>query len=611
MIPEIDVKKIERVCNRLNKSLCRIIESGPVPGATLTVVTNQGLILSEGVGYSNLSQSHEVDSTTIFNIASSSKIFTGIGFMLAVQDGLVSLDDSLVDHWPSFNVNSLFGEDEFKKITFRHLLSHRAGLPREPLVGGIYGNDKCTFEESVESVQDCWMVAPVGNRYWYSNIGFDIVPYALQLITGMSYPSWMKKKLGDPLGLNSLTFGSDAALKNSNTALGTLDGHRLLDYEVDLGYGCGGVWICSSDMVKVLTFLLNEGEFDGSVVLDRSLFREIVRPHFAEDSGHNYGLGVDLSDVISPCIHSHHGGAFGYASTLYWLPEQGIGVSAQANMEWYPGMKKHPHEMAIGAQDKFLKAIGIERKRPLPKELLHQEYVSPNVVDNSQLTGMYVGLPNVVVQILHKNDNLYFSVMRNEEELTPEGNGFLTSRGAGIMFDFESTESRNPRCMSLVSLVHPQGIVPLMRIEKIQATPETQAISTDVIEQIVGLYKATFYGNEPTFIVAWEKDRQLYVRDEMYDPLIVPHPSIPGLFFMPHGETVIHDGKTLWVDNCRGEKWDDPLAELRMLIETNPDHRLLSKNVLTQIAQSLRILGRNTEAKEIRKLKEQLYSKIK
>ena len=132
-----------------------------------------------------------------------------------------------------------------------------------------------------------------------------------------------------------------------------------------------------------------------------------------------------------------------------------------------------------------------------------------------------------------------------------------------------------------------------------------------MIEQIVGLYKATFYGSEPTFIVAWEKGGQLYVRDEMYDPQIVPHPTVSGLFFMPHGETVVHDGKTLWVDNCRGEKWDDPLAELRMLIETNPDNRLLSKNVLTQIAQSLRILGRKKEVSEVRKIRERLYFKKK
>jgi hypothetical protein len=104
-----------------------------------------------------------------------------------------------------------------------------------------------------------------------------------------------------------------------------------------------------------------------------------------------------------------------------------------------------------------------------------------------------------------------------------------------------------------VGLFHPQGIVPLRRIEEIQTLTKTTPLDCEVIEQIVGIYKATFYGNEHTFIIAWEKDGQMHVRDEMYDPPIFSHPNISGLFFMPHGETVIHDGKTLWVDNCPGE----------------------------------------------------------
>jgi CubicO group peptidase (beta-lactamase class C family) len=607
MNPDVTIKKIENVSIRVSTSLKRMIDTGPVPGAALTVVTDKGPLLSEGVGVTDLSQSEEVDTSTIFNIASSSKIFTSIAFMLAVQDGLVSLDDPLVEHWPSFSVKSLYREDEFRKITFRHLLSHRAGLPREPLIGGIYGNDTCTFEESVESIRDCWIVSPMGERYWYSNIGMDIVAYALQLITGVSYPAWIKKNLGAPLNLTSMCIGSKEALKNPKTALGTIDGVHLLEYEATDDYGSGGVWICSEDMAKVLILLLNEGEYDGTEVLERNLFREITRPHFAEDTGHNYGLGVDLSDVMNPPILSHHGGAYGYASTLYWMPDQRIGVSVQANMGWYPGMKNHPHDLAIGAQDRYCKALSIERSRPLPKELFQQRSSSPESVDYSQLTGMYVGLPNAVVQIVCRDDRLFFAIMGEEHEMTPEGSGFLTPRGAGLRFNYDSPESINPRSVSLVSLVHPQGIVPLKRITEIQAAPEAPLIRSDVIDQIVGLYTATYYGSEPTFVVAWAQNGHLYVRDEMYDPPVFPHPSIPGLFFMPHGETVIHEGRTLWVANCRGEKWDDPVSELQMLIEKDPDHRLLSRNVLTEIAQSLKILGRNDEAKEVQTMKKNIH----
>jgi hypothetical protein len=45
-----------------------------------------------------------------------------------------------------------------------------------------------------------------------------------------------------------------------------------------------------------------------------------------------------------------------------------------------------------------------------------------------------------------------------------------------------------------------------------------------------------------------------------------------------------------------------------MLVKTSPDHRLLSKHVLAEIAGALGILGRKDEAREVKILRDQLYS---
>ncbi|MFX0108611.1 MAG: serine hydrolase domain-containing protein, partial [Candidatus Hodarchaeota archaeon] len=200
--------KYGTVIKRIRRKLQGYVDNGPTPGAAMSVITSEGPIWSEGFGYRNLAKTGKVDTKTIFQIGSTTKIFTGLSFLLAVQDGLVTLDDRLVDHWPEFSVKSRHGKEEHKKITFRHLLSHRAGLPRDPRVGGIFGCDvPYTFEEMVESIADCWMVAPVNDRYYYSNIGMDVVVYALQRITGMKYPHWVKEKLGRPLEMSTLCLG--------------------------------------------------------------------------------------------------------------------------------------------------------------------------------------------------------------------------------------------------------------------------------------------------------------------------------------------------------------------------------------------------------------------
>lgn len=85
-----------------------------------------------------------------------------------------------------------------------------------------------------------------------------------------------------------------------------------------------------------------------------------------------------------------------------------------------------------------------------------------------------------------------------------------------------------------------------------------------------------------------------------------------GLWFLPKGEAVTYDGSDeLWVENCRGVKWHDPVTELKMLVKTDPTHRLLQKWVLNQIASHLKTLERKREAKEVRAIIKELYQQKK
>ncbi|MHA1937787.1 MAG: serine hydrolase domain-containing protein, partial [Candidatus Thorarchaeota archaeon] len=90
------------VIKRLQRRMKNYVEKGPTPGATMSVVTSAGPIWAEGFGYRDLAESGLVNTQTIFQIGSTTKVFTGLSFMQAVQDGLVSLDDKVIDHWSEF-----------------------------------------------------------------------------------------------------------------------------------------------------------------------------------------------------------------------------------------------------------------------------------------------------------------------------------------------------------------------------------------------------------------------------------------------------------------------------------------------------------------------------
>ena len=600
----IDNSLYAKVVKRLRSKMKKWVETGPATGAAFSVVTGHSPLFSEGFGYRDVRKSSEVNEKTIFQIGSTTKIFTGLAFMFAVQDGLVTLDDKLVDFWPEFTIHSRHGDEEYRKITFRHLLSHRSGLPRDPRVGGIFGcHEKYTFEKAVESLKDCWMVAPVNDRYYYSNIGMDSVAYTLQKITGMKYPRWVKQKLGKPLKMSTLRYGSTEALKEDNVAIGSEDGVHEITFAASEDYGCGDVWIGNVDLAKVLTLVLNEGFYEGEEVLQKKLFRETTKPHFAKEKGHQYGLGVDILNGFTPKILSHGGGSLGYGCTFYWIPKYGFGVCAQTNYESLGG-KKNPHNLARDAREDLLKVHGVSLARPLPNDFLNEDIDTPAIDDISQFAGFYAGLWNNSVLVSFRDDKLYW---HDQWEMTSQGNGYILPSGNAVRFNYKSKKAKRPYSLTYVNPNYPVAMLNMYRVKPVEPSPHVQPIDDDSARQMTGIYKARYYGSEFTFNLALVKEGELFIQTNYGLSPAHQHRSIEGLFFLAYGESVIFENNTLSVENVPGVKWNNPVTELRQLAESNPNHGLLVKWRLSQVASHLKTLGRKNEAKEVGEIKRSLY----
>ena len=117
-------------------------ESGIV-GLGASVIVDKKLVLSTGYGFADFENKVPFKSSTIMNIASISKTFTGVCIMKAVEDGLVSLDEDINKYLPFRVINPNSPHD---KITLRHLATHTSGLiDRSPFYGDStyhYGKSK-------------------------------------------------------------------------------------------------------------------------------------------------------------------------------------------------------------------------------------------------------------------------------------------------------------------------------------------------------------------------------------------------------------------------------------------------------------------------------------
>ncbi|MFX0107376.1 MAG: serine hydrolase, partial [Candidatus Hodarchaeota archaeon] len=404
----------------------------------------------------------------------------------------------------------------------------------------------------------------------------------------------------------TLCLGNDEAFTEENVAIGTENGVNECEFAASVDYGCGDVWIGNEDMAKLMVLLLNKGSYLGEEVLQNDLFNEMTRPHFSKGRGLNYGLGLDIYSGFTPMILGHGGGSLGYASTFYWIPEYDFGVSVQTNMEWYSSAKKNPHSLGTDARESLLKVNGATLARTQPDELLQEPASGPIIDDLSRLAGFYAGLWNSTVSVDYRDGKLYW---HSNAEMTPEGNGFRLKSGNAVKFNFKRKNSKYPDSITYVNPRYPAAELTVERVEPVKPNPSAPRISNDLAEQMTGIYKATYYGSEPTFNVAKVEDGQLLVSSMVGMVPAYPHKSIEGLFFVGKGEAVTFEGNELWIENVRGVKWEDPVEELEQLIKSDPGHRLLRKFTLGQIASHLKTLGRRKEAKEVSALRKALYDK--
>ncbi|MGA2821807.1 MAG: serine hydrolase domain-containing protein [Anaerolineales bacterium] len=303
-----------------------------VPGLAIAVVDDQGILWSEGFGYTDWDRKTKVTTDTLFSIQSMSKSFTATAAMFAAQDGLVDLDAPITTYLPNFHIHSIFEEHPEQKITLRMLLSHTAGLVHEAPVGGNSDLPGRTFEEHIASISDTWLKFPVGTSYSYSNLGIDLAGYILQVRSGMPFTQYVKEKVLASLGMASSTLDISRVRATPGRAVG----HAMVPLSPPIGWlliPSGGVWTTANDMARYLRFHINEGTLDGTRLLRENLAETMYTPPNEAASQAGYALGIGVSNQPGTRELQHGGGGFGFNSNMIWYPELKLGAVVLTNTE--------------------------------------------------------------------------------------------------------------------------------------------------------------------------------------------------------------------------------------------------------------------------------------
>ncbi|NHJ47502.1 MAG: beta-lactamase family protein [Asgard group archaeon] len=590
------------IIEELRKEIKNILINDNIPGLAISIVDNKETLWLECFGYSDPKSKTKVTPDTIFSIQSIGKTFTAIGFMRAVSKGMISLDDKLINYYPDFTVNSRYGDPEIEKITFRHLLAHYAGFTHRTKIGGEYDQSTPTFEEYNRSISDTWLKYPVGDRYLYSNLGMSLVAYALEKISNMSFPDFIRKEICDPLNIHSLAYGKEASEKNSNRAIGYTSRYPT-EYSNIIFYGAGGQFLSVKDMSRFVRFLLNEGKIDGKQYIRKDLLDEMIKEQFtSHESNFYYGLGVEVDKKVKNLeILRHSGGGYGYNALIAWIKKYNIGVVVLANQS--------PSDKAVKVGYKALNLL-----------LTHMGFDKASTEAITPSTFIQKPKTTLDVQIFKKFEGLYtisggkfeFKINNNQPTVIYQGNPLPlyshseTEFTADIPIAVRFILSNNKKPIGADVLL-PEGVVHRFHFQG-KIKPETFGPNKDQWKKYEGIYQAMCLG-DPIYFAIKIDNGHLKIFLNNVGELLEEYKE--NIFFTNDARAVIFEKDQFYYDNIRFTLLDKPIDIIRKLLDQNPKHRFLSKNKLKELYFNLKYLNRTKEMEEIGKVIYQLFPEEK
>lgn len=267
-----------------------------------------------------------VDGATRFEIASVSKVFTGLLLAdLAVRDR-VALDDSLATLLPdTLSVPGYQGQS----ILLRHLSTHTSGLPRLPDNFHPGDPDDPYRDYGVRELYAYLDAASLerapGAGYLYSNLGVGLLGHVLGRQEDQAYADLLRARVLDPLGLSD-TYVADADSADERLAPG-YDGSQAVPYWIfDVLAGAGALRSTASDL---MAFLEDQLDPDGTPLGEAIRLSHDV--HHRAGGGLELGLGWHVDTSIGEGLLWHNGATAGFRSFLAFEPTAGVGVVILCN----------------------------------------------------------------------------------------------------------------------------------------------------------------------------------------------------------------------------------------------------------------------------------------
>lgn len=429
---------------QVDNTISEIVERAGVSGLSLAIINGSRVVYVNGFGMKNKETGDPVDDETIFAAASFSKTAFAYLVMLLAEDGVIDLDEPLYEYLqkplPEYQKYAdLAGDDRYKEITARIVLSHTTGFP----------NWRFFTPDGKLVIQ--WKP---GQRFGYSGEGIDLLQMVVEEVTGKGLEELARERVFEPLGMSRTSYVWHDRFEE-NLAVPHDIYERPKRYkkrrEAD---AAGSMATTAEDYAKLLVALLNaKGK-------NRVMAEEMLRPQIVIRSRSAFGPGSYQDDAVYDDLFwgigwgrfdckfgrafFHTGHEKGTQNYNVTFADKGIGVVFLSNSDNFESVARELAETVIGDVYSPFDWLGYPRfdpsqiREPPPEPVTID--VDPAILE--AYAGNYTLSMGITIYVTLENDRLLFSTDQVDwAPLLAETKSRFFIRGEDVAIVFVKDES--------------------------------------------------------------------------------------------------------------------------------------------------------------------------
>jgi CubicO group peptidase (beta-lactamase class C family) len=362
----------------LDERINQFMVEGHIPTLAACVIHKNRIIYSRGYG-------EQSNGNIAFIIASITKTFVATALLQLYEQGLFDLDEDINNFLPFSLRNPNYPDHP---ITFRLLLLHQSSLQRG---GDLYRSfvfndleqklgqtnetlpsfpawlDDVLLSPEAQNTSEVWGRYPPGRKLSnvaYSNLGYDLLGYLVELISNQTIEEYFKSNIFTPLNMTNThysyqSYSSDELASptewipddrnDENFTTDNNNNFHLPQFDLD-ELGAGALRSTTTDLSHFLIAHMNKGMYKNNRILSAesiNLMHNASQVFYGDKQYDSYGFGwmnnringveLDGEYFLQP-LQGHGGRTYGFNSLMFFNQDIEVGVILFANQGslWMP-----------------------------------------------------------------------------------------------------------------------------------------------------------------------------------------------------------------------------------------------------------------------------------